>query len=234
MSGIAVITARGGSKRIPRKNIKSFCGQPIIAYSIKAALESGIFAEVMVSTDDREIAEIAEGYGAKVPFFRSAENSDDYASTADVLLEVLGCYAPGRFDWLCCLYPTAPFVTGERLKQCFKVFNDKGAAALIPIVRFSYPPQRAFIRQAGDRIGYLHPDNAFKRSQDLQPLYHDAGQFYFIRTAELLERKSLVPPETLGFEIAEAEVQDIDTLSDWEMAELKYTIWKKKHEKDGF
>ncbi len=147
MSSIAIITARGGSKRIPRKNIKDFLGKPIIAYSIEAALGSGVFDEVMVSTDDEEIAEIAKKYGAKVPFFRSEATSNDFATTADVILEVLDYYNKNlekTFDHFICIYPTAPFVTADKLKDAYGQFKREDADSLVPVVRFSFPPQRGF------------------------------------------------------------------------------------------
>ena len=142
MSSVAIITARGGSKRIPRKNIKEFCGKPIIAYSIEAALKAELFDEVMVSTDDAEIAEVARKYGAQVPFMRSAKNSDDYATTADVLSEVLEIYEQqGKFfDIMCCIYPTAPFVTSEKLQKAYEAFLEYGRETVVPVVSFSFPP----------------------------------------------------------------------------------------------
>ena len=144
-SSIAIITARGGSKRIPHKNIKEFCGKPIITYSIEAALQSGLFDEVMVSTDDIEIARIAREAGARVPFMRSSESAGDYASTDDVLMEVLEIYrAQGRkFDTFCCLYPTAPFVTAEKLKIAMELLEK--ADSVMPVVKFSFPPQRCMV-----------------------------------------------------------------------------------------
>ena len=143
-NAIAIITARGGSRRIPKKNIKMFCGKPIIAYSIEAAFRSGIFSEVMVSTDSEEIAEIAREYGASVPFMRSAQTADDYATTADVLLEVLDQYnnIGKKFTYMCCIYPTAPFVTGDKLKEALNLLKENGSIEAMPMVAFSYPPQR--------------------------------------------------------------------------------------------
>ena len=146
-NAIAVITARGGSKRIPHKNIKEFCGKPIIAYSIKAALESGLFEVVMVSTDDPKIAEIAKEYGASVPFMRSAENANDFATTSDVLNEVMDVYRKNGklFDYVCCIYPTAPFITAQKLREAFSLLAENDVEQVLPVVRFSFPPQRCFI-----------------------------------------------------------------------------------------
>lgn len=217
---LAIITARGGSKRIPKKNIRPFCGKPIIAYSIEAALDSKLFDEVMVSTDSPEIAEVAKHYGASVPFMRSEANSNDYATTADVLREVLERYQTiGKtFDYMCCLYPTAPFVTAEKLIDAFS--KMKGADALTPVVAFSYPPQRAFIIRDGF-LQYTHPEFIKTRSQDLEKIYHDCGQFYFYKVSSFLSNSGI---KTVPLIISEAEVQDIDTLSDWKIAEIKYSL----------
>ncbi len=223
MKSIAIITARGGSRLIPGKNIRDFCGKPIIAYSIEAALGSGIFEKVMVSTDSREIADIAMSYGAEVPFFRSAAASDDYATTADVLAEVLESYEKeGRsFGRLCCLYPTAPFVTGDKLRRAMRELEERGADALMPVVRFGYPPQRAVVIHGG-KLKYQYPEYERARSQDLEPLYHDCGQFYICETDAFRRCGSLITPGTIPFIVPEEEVQDIDTLSDWKLAEIKY------------
>lgn len=231
MKGAAIITARGGSKRIPRKNIRAFCGKPILAYSIEAAKESGLFDAVMVSTDDGEIAAVAREYGAAVPFMRSAAAADDFATTADVLTEVLDAYeARGRrFPWMCCLYPTAPFVTAQRLREAYRVLCDQAAEAVLPVVRFSYPPQRAFVLRR-ERLVYASPEYIRARSQDLEPLYHDAGQFYFYDVAAF--RRSIREDGARGgyaldavpLVLEEREVQDIDTLSDWMLAEMKYRL----------
>lgn len=229
MSSICIITARGGSKRIPKKNIKEFCGLPIIAYSIQAARDSNIFDEVMVSTDSKEIADIACKFGAKVPFMRSAKNSDDHSTTADVLLEVIEEYRNiGKtFDFTCCVYPTAPFVTSAKLRQAMNELISQEADAIIPIVKFSFPPQRCFVK-SGEKIIYKWPENMFTRSQDLEPYYHDAGQFYFIKTAVLETCKALVPQNTISLEMDEMEVQDIDNLTDWRLAEVKYKFMQGK------
>ena len=228
MSNLAIITARGGSKRIPRKNIKEFCGKPIIYYSIKAALESGIFSEVMVSTDDQEIADYALQCGAKVPFMRSAATANDYATTAEVLLEVLAEYKMRgqEFDVACCIYPTAPFITVEKLITCYEQLMDKQADSVLPVVRFSFPPQRAFIIE-NSKLCYKWPENRNTRSQDLEPFFHDSGQFYMFRVNRFLEIKNLIMENTLSYEVSELEVQDIDNIEDWKLAEIKYQINKK-------
>ncbi len=164
---IAMITARGGSKRIPRKNIKEFCGKPILAYSIEAALESGVFDEVMISTEDDEIAEIAQKYGASFPFRRSAEMAGDHAMTIDVMLEVVNEYKKlGKEpESVCCIYPTAPFITAEKLRKANALFEESGADSVIPVVRFSFPPQRCFILD-GPYMKYKWKEYELSRSQD--------------------------------------------------------------------
>lgn len=225
MRKIAMITARGGSKRIPRKNIKEFCGKPILAYSIEAALSSGCFDTVMVSTDDGQIAQVAKQYGAQVPFFRSEETSNDYAATADVILEVLSEYQKRAesYDLVCCIYPTAPFLTGERLRQAMSLLEDGEADSVLPVVRFSFPPQRSVVI----KDGFLQPkwpECMPMRSQDLEPFYHDAGQFYCLRTESFLKQKKLIMDKTVPLELSELEVQDIDTLQDFRLAEVKFRM----------
>ena len=221
MSNLCIITARGGSKRIPRKNIRDFLGKPILAYSIEAALQSGIFDEVMVSTDDQEIAEVARKYGASVPFFRSAETASDYATTRSVLLEVLRMYKErGKtYEFFSCIYPTAPFVTAEKLKYAFYKLQNSDADELNPVVQYSFPPQRAFIIR-DDRLLFQYPEHEFTRSQDLAPVYHDCGQFYIYRTEQFILKET--GRTKLPFILPEGETQDIDNFSDWEMAEIKY------------
>ena len=220
---IAMITARGGSKRIPRKNIKEFCGRPILSYSIEAALESGVFDEVMISTEDEEIAEIAQKYGAVLPFYRSEEMAGDHVMTIDVILDVVNEYRKrGKDpDAVCCIYPTAPFVTAEKLKNADELFRTGGADAIIPVVRFSFPPQRCFVVEDGFMY-YKWPQYELTRSQDLEPWYHDAGQFYFIKTDAMEKQHTLVPEKTCPLVMDEMEVQDIDTMDDWRLAEIKY------------
>ena len=226
MAMVAIITARGGSKRIPRKNVKVFMGRPMIAYAIAAAKESGLFDEVMVSTDDAEIAELAREHGAAVPFLRSAATANDFATTNDVLKEVLGEYAKrGRtFESFCCIYPCVPFLTGELLKEAGETFAAAGAKGLVPVVRYSYPIQRALVRDEGGFISFREPENAARRSQDLEPTFHDAGMFYFSTVAAFAERGGIPTDRLAMFELPEERVQDIDTEADWQMAEIKYKM----------
>jgi N-acylneuraminate cytidylyltransferase len=228
MSRVCIITARGGSKRIPKKNIKEFCGKPIIAYSIEAALESGLFDEVMVSTDSEEIAEVAKRFGAKVPFMRSAETSNDFATTRDVLLEVLSEYEKrGRtFDTMVCVYPTAPFISAKRLVEANEVFEKKAANRLVPVVRFSFPPQRGYVIEE-DELKFKWPEYMSARSQDLEPFYHDAGQFYFYRVSDYLEKDGMQSSKVVSLELSDMEVQDIDNEDDWKIAEFKYSYFHK-------
>lgn len=222
MSSLCVIPARGGSKRIPRKNIREFCGKPIVAYSIEAALESGLFDEVMVSTDDEEIAGVAQGCGARVPFMRSPGASGDMATTADVIAEVLGRYAAeGRgFDVVCCLYATAPFVTSEKIRRAAEML-ESGADSVVSVTSFSFPPQRGLVISEGG-VRWWMPGNEAARSQDLEPVYHDAGQVYMMRADRFLDERSLVCGRCEPLVLPETEVQDIDNGTDWEIAEMKY------------
>lgn len=225
---VAIITARGGSKRIPRKNIKTFLGFPIIKYSIETAIKSECFDEVMVSTDDKEIAEVAKKLGAKIPFFRSKAASNDFATTADVIEEVLLGYKniDKNFEYGCCIYPTAPFILAERLREGFDILKSKKADSVLPVVRFSYPIQRALKIENG-RLLMIWPENLNKRSQDLMPAYHDCGQFYWFRVKKFLENRKILTENTFPIIVPESEIQDIDTEEDWKIAEMKFKILKK-------
>ncbi len=231
MSAIAIITARGGSKRIPGKNKKEFLGKPILCYSIEAALSSGLFEEVMVSTDDEEIAETARRAGASVPFMRSKETADDYATTDDVLMEVLAEYERrGRvFDHMACLYPTAPFVTAEKLKAAMALLVETDASGVMPVVAFSFPPQRGMAVRNG-RLEYCQPENAMKRSQDLEKMYHDGGQFYCYHVERYRSCRGDLPDGYVPMIVPETEVQDIDNPSDWKLAEMKYRMMTEEKE----
>ncbi len=223
---VCIITARGGSKRIPRKNIKDFCGRPILSYAIGTALDSGLFNEVMVSTDDLEIAEVAKKYGASVPFMRSAKASDDLTPTAPVLIEVIEEYKKlgKNFKYLCCIYPTSPLLRKERLAEAFDILVKGDLDCVFPMLRFGFPIQRAFRLHSDKLVSMFQPEHMFTRSQDLEPAYQDAGQFYFMNVANLLVKKSLVTDRTAGLLLDEMEAQDIDNIEDWRVAEFKYTF----------
>lgn len=222
---LALITARGGSKRIPKKNIREFCGKPILCYSIEAALASGAFDEVMVSTDSEEIAEVARKAGAKIPFYRSDDTAGDYATTAQVVEEVLSQYEEqgSNFDYVCVIYPTAPFITAEKLQDAMAKLESTGADTVSPVVRFSYPPQRGFVIEDG--VTHLKwPQYRTARSQDLEPFYHDCGQFYCLRVDSFEKQRQIFMEHMVSIEMPESQVQDIDTLEDWKIAELKYKL----------
>jgi len=226
---LAVIPARGGSKRIPRKNIKNFLGKPIIAYSIKAAIDSNIFDEVMVSTDDKEIARVAIKYGARVPFFRSIKSSGDFATIDNVMEEVLTKYKKEgkEYDYVFCIFPTAPFVTADKLKKAFRTIKNTNADAVVAITKFSYPIQRGLKIDDDGKIAMIWPKNMDTRSQDLTPSYHDAGQYFCKKTKVLLAKQKTFIENTVPIIIPETEVHDIDNKEDWRLAELKFSISKK-------
>lgn len=224
MGNLAIIPARGGSKRIPRKNIKNFLGKPIIAYSIETALKSGLFEEVMVSTDDEEIATIARAHGASVPFLRSSKNSNDYATTLSVLKEVEEEYRlklNKSFDLICCIYPTAPLINEEHLIEGLQKLQVGDVDVVFPVVPFSYPIWRGveIIDGFTKMVWEEHLDS---RSQDLKTVYHDAGQWYWYNPIEV--KQSLFNGRVRSLILAEETVQDIDNLTDWKLAEIKYQL----------
>lgn len=230
MKKLAIIPARGGSKRIPRKNIKDFLGEPIMSYSIKAALGSGMFDEVMVSTDDEEIAEVANQCGAQVPFLRSAVNADDHATTFDVIKEVLEEYGENgeKFAQACCLYPTAPFASSIVLKRFSKFLNKTNFDCVFPVLRYGYPIQRALKLGKAGKVEMLNKQFLNTRSQDLEPSFHDAGQFYFFRVEKLLQEGALWTDNTGVLVIDEMQAQDIDNEEDWKIAEFKFKFRQEK------
>jgi pseudaminic acid cytidylyltransferase len=229
MSSLAIIPARGGSKRIPRKNIRLFEGKPMISYSIETALNSKLFEEVMVSTEDYEIAEIARQSGAAVPFLRSIENAQDGAGTVDVLLEVLREYESRNrfFEYGCCIYPTAPLLTAETITQGYQLLLAEGYDSVFPILRYSYPIQRALWMKGG-RVTMISPEYYNTLSQNLTAAYHDAGQFYWFRVAAFKGKNHLWTDNSAGLVISEMRGQDIDVAEDWEVAEFKYRYLQAK------
>jgi pseudaminic acid cytidylyltransferase len=232
MKKIAIITARGGSKRIPQKNIKEFCGKPLISFSIKAAISSGLFDRVLVSTDSDEIRKVAIEHGAEVPFFRSSASSSDFATTAEVVLEVIEELKKNQeeYEFLCCIYPTAPMISSEKLEKSFNLLQKHNAFSVVPVAKFSYPIQRAMILDKNElRLREEKYKNT--RSQDLEETYHDSGQFYWVRTEIFLKEKTFFTSKCFPMILPEIEVQDIDTLEDFKLAELKYELFfdKNKH-----
>ena len=229
MSRVAIIPARGGSKRIPRKNIKEFCGKPILAYSIEAALHTKLFDEVMVSTDDAEIAEIAKKYGASVPFLRSAETANDFAILKDVLNEVLAKYSElgKKFDEVCCILPTAPLVETDDIVKSHEIFETEKCVSVIPVVKYSYTIFRSLKIENG-KLVMNWPENYTKRSQDLPNAYHDAGLFYWYSKKYFEEKIAGFGENACPYVLDEEKVQDIDTLDDWKMAEIKYKLINEK------
>jgi len=218
---LAVIPARGGSKRIPRKNIRPFGGLPMIAWSIRAAAASGCFDRIVVSTDDAEIAEVARAHGAEVPFMRPPELSDDHTGTVPVIAHAVRWLeaqaAPAGH--VCCIYATAPFLRPDDLRRGLQVLDDSGADFAFSVTRYAFPIQRA-IRVTGDeRVEMFQPDQFNTRSQDLEEAWHDAGQFYWGRAAAWLAQKPLFGRASAAVPLPRHRVQDIDTLEDWERAE---------------
>ena len=220
---LAVIPARGGSKRIPRKNIKMFHGQPMIAWSVQAAIESGCFDEVWVSTDDEEIAAVAQAYGAKVPFLRPAHLSDDFATTADVMshaVEEFGKINQVLPDYICCLYATAPFVTKADLVQGLeKIKNNSNLNYVFSATTYPFPIQRAIKLNEHDTVEMFSPQYFNVRSQDLEEAWHDAGQFYWGTAEAWLNKAMIFSTQSRVVELPRFRVQDIDTQEDWDRAE---------------
>lgn len=225
---LAVIPARGGSKRIPRKNIKMFCGKPMIAWSIEAALQSGCFDKVIVSTDDEEIAEVARQYGASVPFMRPAELSDDYTGTIPVIQQAIEWCKANGFDarQVCCLYATAPFVSPEDLRRGLNTLEQSGSQYAFSVTSYAFPIQRAIRLTGTGRVEMFNPEHFNTRSQDLEESYHDAGQFYWGLASAWLEGKMIFSPESSAVLLPRHRVQDIDTPEDWVRAEWLYKAFQ--------
>jgi N-acylneuraminate cytidylyltransferase len=218
---LAVIPARGGSKRIARKNIRDFCGKPMMAWSIDAAKTSGLFDRIVVSTDDPEIAEVATSLGADVPFVRPAELSDDHTGTSEVISHAISWFRQQgeRPDPVCCLYATAPFLATEDLARGLKSLSESGAEFVFPVTSFAFPIQRAIRITPQDRIEMFNPDCFQSRSQDLEAAYHDTGQFYWGRADAWLAGSPIFGPNAVPLVIPRWRVLDIDTEEDWEMAQ---------------
>ena len=223
---LAVIPARGGSKRIPRKNIKLFCGKPMIAWSIEAALDSGCFDRVLVSTDDREIADVAHAYGAEVPFLRPPVLSDDHTGTIPVIAHATQWQkdhgTPATL--ICCIYATAPFIQVEDLQRGLALLQNSEADYAFSVTSYPYPIQRALRITSGYRIEMFQPDQYNKRSQDLEEAWHDAGQFYWGQATAWLAQKPIFTTQAIPVRLPRDRVQDIDTPEDWDRAVLMFKV----------
>lgn len=221
---IAVIPARGGSKRIPRKNIRMFCGKPIIAYSITAAQQTGLFDQVVVSTDDEEIASVAREFGATTPFIRPKEIADDFTGTNAVVKHAVTWFngQASNVTHACCLYATAPLVQARFIAEGYEALSRSDVAFAFSVTSYAFPIQRAVRIMPNGRVDAIHPEHRMTRSQDLEPAYHDAGQFYWGTARAFLEDMPLFAPHSIGVILPRHLVQDIDTLEDWDQAELMY------------
>ena len=227
---LCVIPARGGSKRIPRKNIKEFCGKPMIAWSIEAAINSKCFDRIIVSTDDEEIGSVAERFGAEIPFWRPAQLSGDYTGTTAVLAHAI--------DWqnthgeeavnVCCLYATAPFVTPDNLVEGLNLLTAADADYAFSVTSYGFPIQRAIRITSGNRVEMFQPEHFNTRSQDLEEAWHDAGQFYWGKSSAWLENKSVFDLSSVPLILSRHQAQDIDTPEDWERAQLMFDVRRSK------
>jgi pseudaminic acid cytidylyltransferase len=229
---IAIIPARGGSKRIPRKNIKLFHGKPMIAWSIEAAKQSRLFDQIVVSTDDEEIASIAKAYGAKVPFMRPAALADDHTPTVPVVAQAIAALAEQRLspDLVCCIYPCAPFLNSEDLVGGLKLLHESRANFVYPVAEFAHPVQRALLRAKNGQMQFLSPEHELTRTQDIPRTFHDVGQFYWGRVGAWMAQKRM-HSEGAGLEIPHWRVVDIDTAEDWIRAELLYKLLAERQDR---
>ena len=225
---VAIIQARGGSKRIPRKNIKDFCGKPMIAWSIEAARQSGCFSQVLVSTDDTEIADVARRFGAVVPFMRPAALSDDHTGTIPVVRHAASWLIEQgqQPERVCCIYATAPFITPADLRRGLGILADTGSDYAFSVTSYPFPIQRAIRIVPQGRVAMFNPEQFNARSQDLEEAFHDAGQFYWGRTSAWLAEKMIFSPDAAAVLLPRHQVQDIDTMEDWQRAELMFQAWK--------
>ena len=228
MSVIAVIPARGGSKRIPHKNIKPFCGKPMIAYSIEAVKDAGIFDRIIVSTDSKEIASIAKEFSAEVPFIRPCELADDHVGTDTVVFHALKRLMEDgeKIDYICCIYATAPFVKAEYIIKGYNILRDKNATTCFSVTTYPFPIFRSLKINNQNRLEMFWPEYREIRSQDLPEAYHDAGQFYWADVKNYLKEKQFYSKDAVPVILPRYLVQDIDTPEDWETAEKMYSVLK--------
>jgi len=223
---VCIIPARGGSKRIPRKNIRDFCGKPMIAWSIQAAQDSGCFDQVIVSTDDDEIAQVAEECGAQAPFRRATDLADDHTPTVPVIADAIRQLNLNDQTTACCLYATAPFILPGYLREGWRLLEETQASFVMSVTTFAFPIQRALRRHATGEVEMLNPALAQTRSQDLEEAWHDAGQFYWARASTWKSGKGIFENGSYGFPLPRNRVQDIDTDEDWAQAELMMRAFK--------
>jgi pseudaminic acid cytidylyltransferase len=221
---IGVVPARGGSKRIPRKNILPFAGKPIMAWTIETALQSGLFDHVIVSTDDDEVAEVALEYGAEVPFRRPAELADDHTGIIEVVQHAIAWLADNGVDaeYVCCMLATAPFLQAETLSQALQQLSASDASYAFSVTAFSFPVQRALRITPENRVEAIWPENIPRRSQDLEEAYHDAGQFYWGTREAFARGEPIFGSGSIPIRLPRYRVQDIDTPDDWKLAELMF------------
>ena len=226
MTATAIIPARGGSKRIPRKNIRQFHGRPMIAWTIDTAINSGLFSNVIVSTDDAEIAAIAQEHGAQVPFLRPADFSNDYATTQDVMRHAVTWLAKNQIesDFVCCLYATAPFLQAEDVVKGLRALQESTAEYAYAVTEFDYSPHRALIKNQNGQVSLEKPELAAVRSQGVPSLVHDAGQFYWAKTETWLTQREILSSAGIGIEIPRSQAQDIDNEEDWKLAEALFIL----------
>jgi pseudaminic acid cytidylyltransferase len=224
VKSLAIITARGGSKRIPGKNIRPFLGKPAISWPVQVALQAGCFDEVMVSTDDTSIVDVARAAGASVPFLRSALTSDDHSTLADVVQEVLATYKKNgvEFDMLCCILGTAFFLQANLLREAFSLVNEKDCDGVMPVVRYNYPVQRALKKDDAGNLDFIAPEYRLTRSQDLVPAYHDAGQFYVMKVPAFEQQGKIILDRMQALELPWYAAVDIDEEEDWARAEILF------------
>jgi pseudaminic acid cytidylyltransferase len=223
---LAIIPARGGSKRIRRKNIRNFAGKPIIAWSIEAAQKSGCFDRIIVSTDDSDIGHIARTFGAETPFARPAELSDDHTTTVPVVAHAIEWALQNGIPVTeaCCIYATAPFIMASDIRSCWEILSRQNSDYVFPVTSYAYPIQRALKINKDGRIEMTSPELTDTRSQDLVAAYHDAGQFYWGRTDSWINRVPILSASAIPHVLPRYRVQDIDTEEDWRYAEIIFDL----------
>ncbi|QDX98146.1 pseudaminic acid cytidylyltransferase [Pectobacterium carotovorum subsp. carotovorum] len=228
---VAVIPARGGSKRIPRKNIKLFCGKPMIAWSIEQAKASGCFDRIIVSTDDMDIADVAREYGAEIPFIRPNELSNDYATTGQVMNHAVTWLLEQKLaiKAVCCIYATAPFLSAEDMRSGYRKFEESRSDYVFSATTYAFPIQRALKKDSNERISMFHPEEFHTRSQDLEEAFHDAGQFYWGTPEAWKEERPIFNSDSIAIALPRHRVQDIDTQEDWDRAELMFKVLRQSN-----